>query len=261
MKQIAIAAALAATLALPAPALAQEEKEDVRVRIGLGAQVRPEYVGAKDRDVGPLFDVDIARGDDVFRIEAPDDSFGLRLIREGRFTAGPVAAIVGGRKDSDVGAPVGRVKTTLEVGGFAEYLVADSFRLRGELRRGVNGHEGLIGSIGADQIWRDGDNYAVTLGPRLLFSDARYQRAWFGISPAAALATGLTAYRPGSGVHAVALAGGLTTQFGPRWGVFGYARGERLVGDAGKSPLVRSLGSRNQVSAGLGISYVFRVKR
>jgi outer membrane protein len=119
----------------------------------------------------------------------------------------------------------------------------------------------LVGSLGADHFWRDGDKYAVTLGPRLLFSDDRYQRAYFSVSPAAALATGLPVYRPSGGIHAVALAGGVQTQFGPRWGLFGYARGERLVGDAAKSPLVRAYGSRNQLSAGLGLSYVFRVKR
>jgi outer membrane protein len=71
----------------------------------------------------------------------------------------------------------------------------------------------------------------------------------------------LPAYRPGRGVHAVALAGGMSVQLDERWGVFGYARGERLVGDAAKSPIVRTYGSRNQGSAGLGLSYAFRFRR
>ena len=50
-------------------------------------------------------------------------------------------------------------------------------------------------------------------------------------------------------------------KFGERWGMFGYARAERLIGDAGKSPIVRSLGSRNQLSGGLGLSYTFTVRR
>ncbi|WP_300973351.1 MipA/OmpV family protein [Sphingomonas sp. LHG3406-1] len=259
MKHLILACAVLAT-AVAAPAYAQEN-EDLRVRVGIGAQVRPEFVGAEDREVGPLFDIDVARGDKPFQIEAPDDSFGLRLVNEGGFVFGPAANIAPSRKERDVGAPVGKVKTTLEVGGFAEYLLTDSFRLRGQLLKGVNGHEGLVGSIGADAIFRDGDRYAATLGPRLLWSDSRYQLAYFGVSPAASLAAGLPVYRPGGGVHAVALAGGLTTQLGPRWGLFGYARAERLVGDAARSPIVREYGSRNQLSAGLGLSYVFRVER
>lgn len=256
----AFAAALCAAIAMPASAQ-EQERPDLRVRLGLGAQVRPEFVGGKDRELAPLFDIDIARGDEPFRIEAPDDSFGLRLVKTDRLTFGPAARISPKRRDKDVGASVGEVKTTLEVGAFADLLASEALRLRGELFKGVNGHEGVVGSLGVDHIWRDGDRYAVTLGPRLLFSDARYQRAYFGVSPEAALANGLPAYRPGSGLHGVALAAGAATQFDERWGLFGYARGERLVGDAAKSPIVREYGSRNQLSAGLGLSYAFRIRR
>ena len=41
--------------------------------------------------------------------------------------------------------------------------------------------------------------------------------------------------------------------------MFGFARYERLVGDAAKSPIVREFGSRNQLSAGIGLSYTFTV--
>jgi outer membrane protein len=115
--------------------------------------------------------------------------------------------------------------------------------------------------LGADRIWRDGDRYVFSIGPRVLFSDGRFQRAYFGIDSAAALASGLPAYRPSGGVYALAAASGLSYQFNPRFGLFGYARYERLVGDAGKSPIVRDLGSRNQFSGGLGLSYTFGVKR
>ena len=53
----------------------------------------------------------------------------------------------------------------------------------------------------------------------------------------------------------------MTVQLGSRWGLFSYARYERLIGDAAKSPIVRRFGSRDQLSAGLGLSYTFTVKR
>ena len=62
-------------------------------------------------------------------------------------------------------------------------------------------------------------------------------------------------------MHALAVASGLSTQFNDRFGMFGYARYERLVGDAAKSPIVREFGSRNQFSAGAGLNYTFRIKR
>lgn len=261
---ISRALAFGAIVLVSASAQARQEdtdKADLRVRVGLGAQVQPDFPGSDRRNLAPLIDVDVARGEEPFRIEAPDDSFGLRLFSADRLTAGPAANFRAARRERDVGAPVGKVGRTIEVGAFADYLLSDALRLRGEVLKGVNGHEGVVGSLGADHIWRDGDRYAVTLGPRILLSDGRYQRAYYGVGPAAALATGLAEYRPGGGLHGVALAGGMSLEFNERWGLFGYARGERLVGDAAKSPIVRTYGSRNQVSAGLGLSYAFRIRR
>jgi outer membrane protein len=258
MKLLLLAAASALLFAVPAGA---QESRDYRVRLGLGAQLQPEYIGADDREVAPLFDIDVARGTKPFGFEAPDDSFGIALVSEGGFSAGPAANIEGSRRDSDVGAALGKVPTTFEAGAFAQVQASESIRLRGELRKGIGGHEGLVGSVGADHIWRDQDRYVLSIGPRLLFSDSRYQRAYFGVDAAAAAVTGLPRYRPDGGLHAVALASGLTYQFSQRWGTFGFARYERLVGDAARSPVVRELGSRNQTSAGIGLSYTFTVRR
>ena len=258
MKNLLIA--LAAVLPAWGAANAQDSR-DIRVRIGLGAQVLPEFLGADDRRVAPLFHVNVARGTHEFSFGAPDDSPSISVFSKGGFSLGPAANIEGRRRESDVGAPVGSVSRTYEVGAFAQYLVGDSFRIRAELRKGINGHDGLVGLVGADKIWRDGDRYVFSLGPRILFSDARYQRAYFGVSPAASLASGLPVYRPGGGVHAIALASGMSYQFDDRWGVFGYARYARLVGDAANSPIVRAFGSRNQLSGGIGLNYTFTIRQ
>ena len=255
--------ACAALLAISSPALAEDgqDKEDLRIRVGLGGQLKPKFIGSDETHVLPLIDLDLARGDNPFPFEAPDDSFGVRLFSKGGFAIGPAANIQGKRKESDVGAPVGKVKTTIEVGGFAEYELSDSFRVRADFRKGLGGHDGLVGSIGADYIRRDGDRYVFSIGPRALFSNARFQRAYFGVDTDAALASGLPTYQPDGGIYAVASASGLSFQFNPQFGMFGYARYERLVGDAAKSPIIRELGSRNQLSGGLGLSYTFTVKR
>jgi outer membrane protein len=242
-------------------AASAQENEDFRVRVGLGAQLQPKYYGSDETEVGPLWDLDFAKGDNEFRFEAPDDGFDIAVISNDSFAAGPVAKFERGRKNSDVGANVGKVKSTIEVGAFVQAYPTKSFRIRGELRKGIGGHEGLVGDVGADFVARDGDNYVFSIGPRLLFSDKKFQRAFFEVTPAAALATGLPAYRPDGGMHAVAATSGLSYQFSKDFGMFGYARYERLVGDAGKSPIVRRLGSRNQASAGVGLSYTFTVKR
>lgn len=254
------ALAVAAALLPVTPTMAQDS-DDWRVRVGLGAQFQPKYIGADDREAAPLVDLSIARGNEQFDFSAPDDNFDLTIFSQGGFSIGPVANLQNGRKNSDVGEPVGKVRTTIEAGGFVEYAVTDSLRLRSEVRKGLGGHKGVVGSVGGDYVWRDGDKYVVSLGPRLLLSNARYHRAWFGVTPEASLATGLPQYRPGSGVHAIAATSGANFQLNRSFGLFGYARYERLVGDAAKSPLVRELGSKNQSSAGIGLNYTFSVKR
>ena len=252
---------IAAATLVPAWTAAHAEDGGVtRVRVGLGAQAKPDFVGSDSLDAAPLFDIDTARGTNEFKFEAPDYSFGIPIVNTGGFEFGPALNLASGRKNSDIDLPLGRVKTTIEAGGYANYQVSKSVYLHAELLKGIGGHKGLVGAIGADQVWRDGDRYVFSIGPRVLFSDSRYQRAYFGVTPAASLATGLPAYRPGGGIHGVALASGLSYQFNPTWGMFGYARYERLVGDAAKSPIVRSdFGSRNQLSGGLGLSYTFNI--
>jgi len=249
---------IAAAIICPAWGAAYaQDGDDLRVRVGLGAQLKPEFVGAEDTQLAPLFDLDFARGSNEFEFEAPDYRFGLPVISTGGFSFGPAAGFASKRKESDVGAAVGKVSSTIEVGAFASYELAEFLHLRAELVKGLGGHKGVVGTLGADAVIRDGDRYVFSVGPRVLFSNARYHRAYFEVTPEASLATGLPAYRPDGGIHGIAAASGLSMQFTPRIGMFGFARYERLVGDAADSPIVRELGSRNQLSGGVGLNYTF----
>ena len=250
---------VAATLSAWSAASAQDASA-VRVRVGLGAQLQPDFIGGKHSDLAPLFHFNIAHGTNEFRFSAPDDSPSIAVLSSDGFSVGPAVNLQGRRRESDVGAPVGSVPRTFEAGAFAQYLVANSFRVRAEVLKGINGAGGVVGTIGADKIWRDGDRYVFSIGPRVLLSDGRYQRAYFGVTPAASLASGLPTYRPGGGIYGVALASGLSYQLGGGpWGLFGYARYERLVKNAANSPIVREFGSRNQLSGGIGLNYTFTV--
>jgi MipA family protein len=253
---------LAFALLLPAwSAASAQNSRDIRVRVGAGAELRPQYPGADHDKIGPLFALSFAHGTDPFKFKAPDDSAGLALLSGSNFSFGPVANLVGIRRDVDVGAPVGKVPATVEVGLFAGFRPSSSFRVRAEVLQGIGGHKGMRSQLGFDRIWRDGDRYVFSIGPRLLIADSRYERAYFGVTPAASLASGLPTYRPGGGVYGVAAASGLSVQLDSRWGLFGYARYERLVGDAARSPIVRQFGSRDQLSGGIGLSYIFTFKR
>jgi MipA family protein len=252
-----LAAALFAT-AIAAPAAAQDGR-GWTVTAGAGAQVAPKFYGSDDYSIFPLPNFGLRREGRPMPFEAPDDSFGIGLLgQDSAFNFGPVGRLVSKREEDDVGAPVGDVDLTVELGGFVQAFIGENFRVRGELRQGINGHDGLVGSIAADLILRDGDNTIFSIGPRAQWADNNFHDAYFGV-PVAIPASGLAAYNPGGGFYAVGARAGLTQRLGRNWGLFGYAGYDRLIGDAADSPIVRQLGSRDQLSGGLGLFIEFNV--
>ena len=247
-------------LLLSAPAAAQEEGGRT-IRIGAGAQVVPKYPCADDFRIAPTGVFSVRRAGDPIPFGSPDESFGISLLRSGPISFGPVINFRGKRDEEDVGAPVGDVGFTVEAGAFVQYALSPSLRLHAEGRRGIGGHDGFVGELAADFIVRDGDHYILSIGPRARFSDDDYQDAYFGVSPAAAAASNLTAYDPDGGLHAVGAVAGVTYQFNRTWGIYGYAGYDRLVGDAADSPIVRVTGSRDQFSGGLALTYTFDIGR
>ena len=251
----------ALTLGLAAPAFAQDEIDDLddgaRTRVGLGPNFYPSFPGSEDFDIGPLIEFESAKGGEPFDFGAPDDSMGFSLIDAGGVRIGPVVNWEGTRTAADVGANLPKVKFSIEPGAFAAVELGESFRLRAEARKGVTGHKGWIATAGADFIARNGDDWLFSIGPRVTWSNNRYHDAWFGVSPAAAFASGLPTYNPGGGIHAYGATASFLTQLGPRWGIYTYAKYDRLVGDAADSPIVTQLGSRDQFSGGLALTYVF----
>lgn len=251
---------LVAALALGAPAAAcaqDTEAEPLRTRVALGPQLVPAYPGADDFKLRPLIDVGRARGDEIIEFEAADESFGFPVLTAGRLAIGPVLNFEGSRTPEKVGAAVPKVGFSFEAGGFAEYHLADNLRLRGELRQALSGHDGLVGSVGGDFVTRDGDNWLFSIGPRVSWGSNKFHDAYFSVAPADAPAAGLPAFDAGSGIYAVGGTAGYIVQLTPRWGIYSYAKYERLVGDAARSPIVLQHGSRNQFSGGAALTYTF----
>lgn len=245
-----------------ASAAAQENeaapaKEPRRIRVGLGAQLVPSYPGAEDHSIRPYVDVSITRGSRPFDFEAPDQSFGLSLVKGSGFELGPALNFESSRKPKDVGADLDKVDFTVEAGAFAQYTFSPKFRVRVEGRKGLGGHDGWTGQAGADFVARDGDDWLFSVGPRVTWSDGRYQRAYFGVTGPESVRTGLAVYRPGSGIQAVGGAASFLTQLSRSIGLYSYAKYDRLVGDAADSPVVRAFGSRDQFSGGLALTYTF----
>ena len=260
-RRLACAAALGTLLLCGHAPAAAQVIETVRIRAGLGVELEPEFYGDDSTKLGPMVKFSLKRGDGPFDFSAPDDNFGFAVVSGDKFSLGPAIKIRGSRTNDEVGVEVGKVPTTFEAGAFVEYQLSDSLRLRSELRRGIGGHKGTVGSLGADWVARDEDRYLVSVGPRLFLSDGRFQRAYFGVDERAAFATGLDLYRPGGGLHGVGAVASTHYRFGDGpWGLYGFARYERLIGDAADSPIIRAHGSRNQYAIGVALTHTFTLK-
>jgi outer membrane protein len=243
-----------------APASAPEsqaEKEPLRARLALGPQVRPRFPGARQDLLLPLYDVSLARGDTPFRFEAADESPSFAVVKGNGFAFGPSVKLEGSRRLKETRLPVDEVGTSIEAGGFAEFWIGSAVRTRGELRKGLSGHKGLVSDVMVDYVARDGDKWLFSIGPRFTFGDRKYQEAYFGVNPAASARTGLAVYAPDGGIHAVGASATTLFQLDRSWGVYGYAKYERLTADAADSPIIRTIGSRDQYSGGLALTFTF----
>jgi outer membrane protein len=258
-------AALFTLCSAPAAAQDRDDEDDERPRgrivtIGAGAQAYPKFPGADDLGVYPLPIVGIRRAGRPVPLEAPDEGWGFGLLGDDSpIDFGPAVNLQRRRSEEDVGAAVGNVGRTIEVGGFVQTFLGENFRLRGEVRQGLGGHEGLVGDLGADFFVRGSGDTVFSIGPRLRWGDNDYMDAYYGVPVAIAAGTGLSAFDPGSGIHSVGGTAGMRLDVGGGVAVHSYVRYDRLMNDAADSPIVTQLGSRDQFGAGLGLSFSFRV--
>ncbi|MDT0576576.1 MipA/OmpV family protein [Croceicoccus sp. F390] len=253
-------AACLAMIALPVQA--QEAETFQRVRVGVGPGFGPAYPGAGDVTFGPYFDIDLAADGELFGFESPDESFGIPVVEFGGFYIGPAIALTGKRKQEDTAPGLRTIGTTIEPGVALQAELGDRFYTYAEVRRGINGHNAFTGQAGVDYIVRAADSdFAVSVGPRLKWGDAKHAQAYFGVTDAEALASGLDAYDPDGGIQSVGGVASIDLPIDGKWGLMSFAGYQRLVGDAADSPVTRLFGSRDQWTGGVVLTYTFRRKR
>ncbi len=264
MRFTLLAATLFAVAATP-PATAQESEQPRTRTVLLGGVIdwRPAFPGADSRDMGFFPLIAVWNEGERMPVETPDESFGVNFIGDDEgVSAGVAATFSPRRRPRDVGLDVRKVGFGVEAGAFTQAWLGEHVRLRTEVRQGIGGHDSLTADIAADLVHRSADdNVLLTAGPRLRWGSGGYNRAYFGVTADEALATGLAAFRPDAGVYAYGAVASAHVHVTPAIGLYGYAGYDRLTGDAARSPLVRAVGSRDQLSFGVGLSYRFQVNR
>lgn len=269
MKPILKALPLTMALGLSGFAQPADEPPGWSAEVGAGLITSPAFAGADEQHVMLVPDVRVRYG----------DGFSASVARGARYVVwkkdgvqvGPLARIDFGRDEGGdspfriVGDdPVAlkglhEVDATVLAGAFLTYR-KDDWTVEAELLRGLGSHEGLVMLLALDYAIKiaapedRGPPWMIATGPWLRWVNADYNNAYFGLTAADALASGLPRYEAGGGANA-GWAARLVRPLNRRAAVVAFLVYERLLGDAADSPLVTQHGNPNQVSAGLFVSF------
>ena len=254
MKALVGVAAASAVVGLAGAAQAG----DWIVTVGGRASLAPPYEGASQLTPFGYPTINIRKADQPERFSPPDGGGRLTLLRSGAFAFGGVARIRGKRDDHGDRQGLRPINWALEPGAFVEVWPTSWLRMEAQGRRGVRGHHGWGGDILVDAVYDKGP-WTASIGPRVGFGDSHYMERYFGGTPTEAGLNPVidTTYAPKGGLRYVGAEASLIYKIDARWRSRLYGGYNRLTSIPADSPIVQKIGSRDQFSAGVGVSYAF----
>ena len=231
---------------------------DLIIELGLGGTVQPRYEGSDEYIVSPtpIISVDYLNIPGLFTVGGSD--------RVGGLSFGPSFGYIGERDSGDDSDLDGTrdLDATYEVGLRAayEFAIAPTYGVEvyGEGRFAFGEAEGFVGGLGVDAIARPNELLELKLGPRTTFASSDYMSTYFTVTPEESFASGgrLDPFDADGGFKTVGVGASARYEFRPNWFVNADASYDRLISDAGDSPIAE-VGSRDQFTAGIGLSRRF----
>jgi outer membrane scaffolding protein for murein synthesis (MipA/OmpV family) len=224
---------------------------DWHVTIGAGAIYMPEYEGSDKFDVKP-FPMFSARFGERVLVETTGVT--IDLIKWEGFKIAARGGYELGRKedDSDYLRGLGDIDAGGVVGGIVSYE-AGPFEVYASLNKTIGGSDGLLGTFGARASHRY-DSFIFTADVSGTWADDKYMEAYFGVTSAQSLSSGLAQYDAGAGVKRVDAKLAVTYMLTDNWLVTGAVGAGLLMGDAKDSPIVKD---DVQPFGMIGIAYKF----
>ena len=245
--------------------------EGWNISIGAGMLYSPAFLGADEYQLAVLPSIRVQYDESFYA--SVEEGVRYNIINKNGFRAGPIMRYMFPREEENGGNPfvvsgeeitglqgLGDIDGTIELGGFAEYNTRE-FNLRGELRQGINGHQGMIADISANMNiplimnFKNKRPLILSLGPRATFVDGDYNQTYLGVDDKQSLASGLKRYDAGSGLQSYGLGAVSIIPVADRVTSTLFVNYNRLAEDAARSPIVRERGSEDQFTAGLFFSY------
>ncbi len=242
-------AALAAASITSAPAALLAEGNHIAFELGGGLSYGPTYEGSDDYTSSPSFQGSL-------------HSFGAGSMSVGGgdatgFGFAPSFGFIGKRDSSEHTALKGMddVDWTLEVGVKAKYTW-EFAEVSAAVRKGFNGHEGVVADLAADAILRPDAYTTLRLGPRVSLANEEYAETYFSVP---ASARNLSAYSAEGGVKSVGAEFSARRELSDTWSMEGKLAYDRLMNDFADSPVTRS-GSEHQVTVGVSLIRQFDLR-
>ncbi len=231
---------------------------DWYLTLGATGLVAPNFEGGKKYLLSAVPIVSLGKAGNAVRFSSRNDNISLALVDDGDVRAGLAGKILWGRdNDADELRGLDPVRWGGEAGGFIEVYPFNWMRLRGELRHGIRSHSGFVADISADAFYDVTPTVRLSGGPRLSMASSKYFEAYYGVSAAESLASGLDEYHPGGGIKSTGVGGAITWKVTDPVTASLFGEYSRLTGPAAESSLVRQRGDRNQFTLGVSATYRF----
>lgn len=232
----------------------------VTVRANAVASSRWEGAGTMSAIAYPT--VSFRKAGTTPKFSSPDDSISFGIVDNNQFSIGPAFRYRAGRydgSDKDLRG-IHDARWTVESGLYADAWINQNLRARMEVRRGFREKDGFVANLGLDLV-NSFNSWTVAIGPRLAIADGSFMRNNFGVTARDALLNPrVQAYTAKAGFKSVGLYASATYKFDEQWSATLHGGYDRLVSSAARSPIVKSIGSVNQMTVGLQLSYSFPVK-
>lgn len=232
---------------------------DWYLTVGATGMVAPDFEGARDYMFRASPIISLGKAGPEARFTSRNDNISLALVDEAGLRAGVTGKLLFSRDQDDSPALRGLepIRWGGEAGGFIEFYPADWMRVRVEARHGIRSHDGIVGDLAVDAFHDVSETVRVSAGPRLSFASKDYFEAYYGVTPAESVASGLTPFEPESGIRSAGVGGAVTWKVNEKTTTSLFGEYSRLMGSAADSSLVRERGSRDQFTVGVSGTYRF----
>lgn len=224
------------------------------IRLGGFGIITPKYEGSDDHKIRAFPLIDIEYKERFFL--NPVKGLGVWFWRGSQAKAGASVSYTNGRDEDDSSYLEGLGDVD---GGVTANLYLDweprPWSASLHYRRQMSGDDtGTLVDLRAGYGFRLVGPVFIKPSVRIKYADSDYNQSYFSVNPRQSANSGLPEYDADSGLNGVG-AGVLALMFlNKHWSLQALCNYERLVGDAGDSPIVQD---KNQIRAGVGFAYQF----